>query len=212
MIISSWSAVYILMLTLLIFWIVYKKRQYISYRVSDFFSRDELFTFSKPVEATDNFLVICAMLILTCASLGIIVSGMSNIYNKFDGEGSGAGMAVKVTGGSLIFFICKGCIYSIINWVFFSSERNRRWIKSYFFITGAFAFVLYPFALIELFAGFNFKLLSGILIFIFITYEISLFYKLSVNFRVRSYGILLIFLYLCALELLPALLVWQNVR
>ena len=210
--VSSWTAMSLVVLTVMVFVIVYRQRQYVSYRIRDFFSRDELYTFSRPLAVSNNYFAMVSLLLLTCCSLGLIVSGMTAYFPSLSQLGSGFGLGLKVAWWSLLFFVLKGIVYSVINWVFFRHDQNVRWVSSYFFLTGVFSFLLYPFSLIELYAGLSPKLLTLILLFIFITYEILLFYKLIVNFRAKKYGYLLIFLYFCAVELLPALFVWQKIR
>lgn len=209
---SSWTAMSLVVLTVMVFIIVYRQRQYVAYRLRDFFSRDELYTFSRPQSVSNNYFAMASLLLLTCCSLGLIVSGLTMYYPAVGRLGSGFSLGMKAAVWTLVFFIVKGIVYGVINWVFFRHEQNVRWMSSYFFLTGAFSFLLYPFALIELYAGLSGKLLTVILLFIFISYEILLFYKLNVNFRAKRYGYLLIFLYFCAVELLPALIVWQKFR
>ena len=211
---SSWTAVSLVVLTVMVFIIVYRQRQYVAYRLRDFFSRDELFTFSRPQAVSNNYFAMVSLLLLSCCSLGLIVSGLVSYYPSVGllaGNGSGFKLGLHVVWWSLLFFVLKGVVYGLINWVFFRHEQNVRWVSSYFFLTGVFSFLLYPFALIELYAGLSRKLLTVILLFLFISYEILLFYKLIVNFRAKRYGYLLIFLYFCAVELLPALFVWQKI-
>lgn len=209
---SSWTAVSLVVLTVMVFIIVYRQRQYVAYRLRDFFSRDELYTFSRPQSVSNNYFAMGSLLLLSCCSLGLIVSGLPMYYPVVGQMGSGFHLGLKVAWWSLLFFLLKGLVYGLVNWVFFRHEQNVRWVSSYFFLTGVFSFLLYPFALIELYAGLSRKLLTVILLFLFITYEILLFYKLIVNFRAKRYGYLLIFLYFCAVELLPALFVWQKIR
>lgn len=216
---SSWTVSFVLVLTVMVFVIIYRHRQYIAYRIRDFFSPEELYTFSKPQAVANNYFTLITLLLLTCCSLGLIVSVHSTIYHGGAGQtihdvsqNPGLGLAFKVSALVLLFFLIKGILYTIINWVFFRHDLNARWISSFFFLTGVFSFLLYPFALIELFAGFPEKLLTLILLFLFILYEILLFYKLIVNFKAKKHGFLLIFLYFCAVEVLPALLIMQKIR
>ncbi len=209
---SSWTAMSLVVLTVMVFVIMYRQRQYVAYRLRDFFSRDELYSFSRPQAVSNNYFAMGSMLLLTCCSLGLIVSGLPMYYPSVGQLGSGFSLGLKVAWWSLVFFLLKGLVYVVVNWVFFRDEQNVRWVSSYFFLTGVFSFLLYPFSLIELYAGLSRKLLTVILLFVFISYEILLFYKLIVNFRAKRYGYLLIFLYFCAVELLPALLVWQKIR
>jgi hypothetical protein len=216
---TSWTVTFVLALTVMVFVIIYRQRQYIAYRIRDFFSPEELYTFSKPQAVSNNYFTLTTLLLLTCCSLGLILSVHSTIYH--DGEllampnesqSAGLSLALKTSALIFLFFIVKGILYALINWVFFRHDLNVRWNSSFFFLTGVFCFLLYPFALIELFARFPEKLLTLILLFLFILYEILLFYKLIVNFKAKKHGVLLFFLYFCAVEVLPALLVLQKIR
>ena len=125
---------------------------------------------------------------------------------------SGLFLTMKVCGMVLLFVIFKAVIYALVNWLFFRREQNMKWMQSYFFINSSFAFLFFPFALMLLFVGISEKILSFSLVILFISYEILLLYKQITNFKANKSGILLIFLYFCTVELLPALFVWKNIH
>ncbi len=106
-------------------------------------------------------------------------------------------------------FVLKSLLYYCVNWVFFSYERNIRWMSSFFLMTSLSAFLLYPLAVLAVFTEVGQTIIIFCLILVSILYEILLFYKLCVNFRVKKYGFLLIFLYFCTVELLPIMTLWH---
>lgn len=217
---SSWIGIDILLVTAVLFILVYRERQYLLFRLREFFSSDNRFFFNKSYSGSNKAGVIAVLMLVMSNSLGLVVSGIANLYPRLFNmissesvyETSGLMLAMKVMGMVLLFVIIKGAIYWLVNWVFFRVDANVKWMQSYFYITAAFSFVLFPFSLIELFVGMSEKLLSICIVILFISYEILLLYKLIVNFKANKYGILLIFLYFCSVELLPALFVWKNIH
>jgi len=109
----------------------------------------------------------------------------------------------------MIFVYGKAWIYTIVNWVFFDSERRRDWIHAYFLVTSLTAFVFYPLALVDLFFENSTTIVIPCVIFMLVLYELLLFYKLNSNFKSKKYGFLLIFLYFCSVELMPAFVLWR---
>ena len=63
----------------------------------------------------------------------------------------------------------------------------------------------YLIAVLDVFSDLAHEIVIGGAILVVILYEVLLFYKLIVNFRVRKYGYMFIFLYFCSVELLPTL-------
>ena len=114
--------------------------------------------------------------------------------------------------GTLMFFVfvyLRAVIYQIVNWTFFDHERIRRWINGFFLVTELEAYAFYVVALMSVFPHFDVKsvIISSILI-VFV-YELLLLYKLIVNFTNNFYGVLLIILYFCSVELMPIALAWH---
>ncbi|NLV53442.1 MAG: DUF4271 domain-containing protein [Bacteroidales bacterium] len=112
----------------------------------------------------------------------------------------GAGVLICVG-----FVYLKAGLYSLVNWTFFNTESNKRWLKDYLLLTALTAFIFYPIALIDIFFPHLSKFVIGGIMLILFLYEILLFYKLIINFRIRNYGYILFFLYFCSVELMPAL-------
>ncbi|MBO7581309.1 MAG: DUF4271 domain-containing protein [Bacteroidaceae bacterium] len=114
-----------------------------------------------------------------------------------------------------VFIYTKSCLYSIVNWTFFSREPSRKWMSGYLLMTSLTAFLFYPLALLNVFAHLSHEIVIWSAILVVILYELLLFYKLIANFKVKKYGYMLIFLYFCSVELLPTLVfghlaVWYS--
>ncbi len=218
--INTWIAIDILVVTAILFVLIYKERQFLVFKLREFFSSDNRFFSQQSFSGSNKMGVLAILTVVVANSIGLIFTGISNLYPELfniltsigDNGEFGFGMMVKVTGMVILFVLIKAMMYVVINWVFFRLETNVKWMQAYAFITAAFAFVFYPFALMVLFVGLSTKILLICLVILFISYEILILYKQFVNFKANKYGFLLIFLYFCTVELMPALFVWKNIH
>ena len=119
----------------------------------------------------------------------------------------GAGYAVYM---ALVY--AKAWLYMLVNWTFFDKEKGKRWMGGYLLMTALVPLLFYPLALMEVFAHLSSEMVTISVILVVILYEILLFYKTLVNFRMRKYGYLLNILYFCSVELMPALVVGHLIR
>lgn len=111
----------------------------------------------------------------------------------------------------LLFIYAKVVIYAVVNWVFYTPEQSRQWLRGYLLATSMLAYFCYPFSLLSLFSDFNQQIVIWCFVFVSFLYESVLLFKLFVNFRGKNYGIMLIFLYFCSVELIPTLIIWHFV-
>lgn len=101
------------------------------------------------------------------------------------------------------YFLFKAGIYQWINWVFFDGKKNEQWNKSILFITAMEGVLLAPFVLLHVFGGLSLQFaLIGVASVIFLA-KILTFYKCYLIFFQRLGAIMQIFLYFCALEMIP---------
>ena len=103
------------------------------------------------------------------------------------------------------YIIIKLTLYNIINWIFFNKETTTRWASDYCFITAMLAYIFFPLSMLKVFFRLSDHILHPIVLIVFLCYVIFLFLKSCVNFRPKNNGYLLLFLYLCTLEILPVL-------
>ena len=217
---NSWIAVDILIVTAVLFVLVYKERQFLGFKLREFFSSDNRFFSTQSYSGTNKIGVMVVLVLIMSNAIGLIVTGIASLYPELfdalsseeDVDTAGLSLTIKVTAMITLFVVVKGLFYAVVNWVFFRVDTNAKWIQAYFFITSAFAFVFFPFALMVLFVGLKQNVLLFLFIILFITYEILVLYKLFANFKPNKYGFLLIFLYFCTVEVMPALFAWKNVH
>ena len=102
----------------------------------------------------------------------------------------------------------KYWIYKFVNWVFFHSQKNEQWNRSWRLLTASEGMMLFPAVLLVVY--FDLPLPSAFVytIFIIILTKILIFYKSFTIFFSQSTIHLQIILYFCALELMPAVASW----
>ncbi len=112
-----------------------------------------------------------------------------------------------------LMLILKRAIYDVVNNILFSQAQAREWRDSYFFTLQLLPFMLLPLAgTIILAPALSSIIFSGYLLFVGIICLIMLFIRcFNIIFNEKSY-FLDIFLYLCAIELLPLGLMWRAIH
>ena len=179
-------------------------------RLKDFFSGERKFAQAvtpSNIGSVRHTIVLTAIL---CLSLSLIcVSRTKNVALVQEYGLSVTQLTVVLFVGLYGFLYLKGLAYLVINWVFFDAQRNHIFISAYFFLTSLLAFFVFPVSLLDVFGGFHSRIVTFCLLFLLILYEFFLFFKLFTNFKTKKHGYVLIFLYLCAVEIVPILLIWH---
>ena len=109
-------------------------------------------------------------------------------------------------GVSIGVYLLKIGVLNSINWVFFDHSQMVSWRQSYtncIMLSGIPMFVL---AIVSVFLELSQRGLTILLLLCIITLEICLFFKAFHIFCAKKYGVLLLIVYLCTLELMPLLL------
>jgi len=112
------------------------------------------------------------------------------------------------TGVFIGYFVLKTLLYSFVNNVFFDSKKNQLWIWTHTFIVALQGLSLYPVVVLQVYFNLPLQNVAYYFIFVIVLAKILTFYKCWVIFF-RQIGIYLqIILYLCALEIIPLLILW----
>lgn len=113
------------------------------------------------------------------------------------------------TGVCLVYIILKWLIYSFLGWVFLDRGLSDMWLESYSTIIYYVGFVLFPFVLLLVYFDLNtdFMVIIGLGFIIFA--KLLIFYKWLKFFFKKIYGLLLLILYFCALEIIPCFIYYQ---
>ena len=112
---------------------------------------------------------------------------------------------------ALLYLFWKWVTYSFLGWIFFDGNRTSLWMESYSTLLYYLGFALFPFALFHVY--FDLSLLATVIIGLFLMFftKILMFYKWIKLFCNNLYGVLLLILYFCALEIIPCFIVYRGV-
>lgn len=190
--------------------ILYRSRYYFISRIKDFFASKRQYSDEHLGDSSNEGYNIFLLDSISALSISLILFDMLADMLRFNPV---LGIPYWLIGAGyvalMVFVYAKAFIYSLVNWVFFDSERRKNWMRAYSLLTPLTAFIFYPLALVDLFFENSSEIVILCVIFVVFVYELLLFYKLNSNFRSGEYGFLLIFLYFCSVEVMPALVLWR---
>lgn len=202
-----------LILALLVFIItIGRSKHYFTYKTKDFFTEKRRYTDESIRANSSEAWGILTLTAITCLSVSTL------LYKWLVDMGAAdtmLGMPYATLGlcflASAAMVGLKAVLYAAVNWVFFPGSKSRKWLSAYFLLTALASVMLLPITLITAFHNFPLTKVTPLLAGVLILYEILLFYKLRCNFNARKSGLLLIFLYFCAVEVMPALTAWSLI-
>lgn len=113
------------------------------------------------------------------------------------------------TGVCLVYIILKWLLYSFLGWIFFDRSTTDMWLESYSTIIYYLGFVLFPFVLFLIYFDLNTEIMVIIGVGLIIFAKLLMFYKWLKFFFNNIYGLLLLILYFCALEIIPCFIYYQ---
>ena len=108
----------------------------------------------------------------------------------------------------LTYFLLKGIVYSLVNNVFFGGKKNRHFLSTLLFVTSVEGVAIYPIVLLQVFFEFPVHTAIYSIVFVLIICKMVTFYKSWTIFFRQNAVFLQIFLYFCALEIVPMLTLW----
>lgn len=109
---------------------------------------------------------------------------------------------------TVAYFIAKGLVYTIVNNVFFSGQKNVQYIKSLLFLTAIEGVLLYPAVLLQAYFQLNKESLAVYVFSVVTLVKILTFYKCYKIFFVQKGSFIHLIVYLCALEIAPLAALW----
>lgn len=189
--------------------IVHRSHNTLRSRLRDFFSNKRRFSDERVNENSNESLNIFLLTSISALSLTVIyIDDLADFYQFGAITLPPYWLYAAGYAACMLFIHAKAMLYAVVNWVFFDRESSHRWLSDYLLLTSLTAFVLYPISLIDVFQAYSHAVVTTGVILVAAFYEILLFYKLFVNFKAKKYGYLLLFLYFCSVELMPALVLW----
>jgi hypothetical protein len=110
------------------------------------------------------------------------------------------------------FYLLKQAMYIAVGSVFATPDQYRIWRTGYSAATGLWGVSLYIPVLWISFIGSHERIAAIMFAALFIAWRLSIIYKSIRIFNIKSIGILYISLYLCALEILPLLFLFEGIK
>lgn len=187
-----------------------KNKKGIVQRIRDFFLNKERSSLFSQGLASQSALIVYFS-IQTALLLGVFfLNFFYDLHINFIDDNNSLiilGIYTSIIG---IYLLFKQVIYRFIAWMFFDSKQHELWLISYNTLVAFFSFILYPSLLFIIYFDleFNYVILLGLSLFFIM--KLLMFYKWINLFLNDIYGLLRLFLYFCALEILPCLIVYQG--
>ena len=120
-------------------------------------------------------------------------------------------LLLSIYAASVLALMCvKWIFYNLVNWTFFEKSQRKRWIVSYFDLSGACGLALFSLALVTVYFDLPLKTSLTFVLSVLACSKILLFYKSIRNFFNHFHGVLHLILYFCALEIAPLLFLWKG--
>lgn len=190
--------------------VLYHSRHVLAFRFKTFFTTRRVYSTENANENKSETLGILSLSCVGALSLGIMFYYCLSVQYQFPSYFEKPHWVLALS--SVAFFVLlylRALVYSIVNWVFFEGNSRHRWNVGYFLLASLSSYVFYTIAVASVFFHLEIKSVTLCVLFVYVLYEILHLYKLFVNFKFKSYGALLIFLYFCSVEMLPLMLIWR---
>ena len=106
------------------------------------------------------------------------------------------------------YFLVKMLLYTVVNGVFFGLKRNGQWMKSLLFIISLEGVLLFPAILLQAYFDLEMQKVAIYCAGVLILMKMLTIYKCYIIFFRQNVFPLQIFLYFCALEMIPLFAFW----
>jgi hypothetical protein len=110
----------------------------------------------------------------------------------------------------LAYLIFKWIVYFCLGQVFFDWTKVRLWMESYSILVYSLGFVLFPIILLMVYLDLSIIYVIIVGYLLVATIKLLMFYKWIKLFSINVYGLLLLFLYFCAIEIAPLFLFYEG--
>lgn len=110
---------------------------------------------------------------------------------------------------SIIYIIFKWAVYSFIGWIFNTPQRTKDWLEIYCTILYYLGIILYIFVLLIVYSDIAVNTILYTLLGLLILTKCLILYRCGKFFPNKVYGHILLFLYFCALEIIPYAILYR---
>lgn len=111
-----------------------------------------------------------------------------------------------------VYFLLKAIVYNLAGWVFFDSGKNEQWNKTILFLTAIEGVALFPVVVLQVY--FRTEMSTTLIYSLIVAFIVKIltFYKCYSIFFKRMGVFLQIFLYFCALEIVPLIVLFGSLE
>ncbi|MBR2863551.1 MAG: DUF4271 domain-containing protein [Bacteroidaceae bacterium] len=183
--------------------------RFLSDNIKDFFylrQSKNLFTDRHDTELRGHIFLI----LQSCFLLGILYTNyVQECQNDLFIQTTPHKILGLAIGTCSLFVVGKVLLYKFVNNVFFSYNQSALWYNIYYLSVLALGFGLLPLTLLVVYFDLDYSTLQFLFVCILATVKILLFYKCFQIFFNYKFGSVHLFLYFCALEILPLFVFWK---
>lgn len=201
----------LLICLLLLAYSINKTRRQLLQQTKNFFFPPRLKSTS---DATENSIEGSArryMYLQLCLLCSVMLFGYSqNKFDNFLGQLSPRMLLTYYVSGFAAYLLIKRLLVLFVNWIFFPKNKRKVWNDIYSYIISVESIILFPLALAYVYFQISYEKTIVLFIFILITIKLLLAFKTYFIFFRKSYGHFHLFVYLCALEVMPLLAIWRT--
>ena len=207
---DDWITGIILFIFLTGVFIIHRSKKFFRLQAKNFFfPSNEMQNASSQETCIEPDASFLTTLVLSMMGSIILFGYMQYEMDIFFGPWSPYVLLGLLIAGWLLYFFVKRTVYSLTNWVFFNKQQRRFFNEAYSFLLSLEAVLLFPALLVTIYFKFPLRYcLFGILGLVILV-KLLLSYKCFTIFFRNLFGGLLLFVYLCALEMAPLAIIWR---
>ena len=151
------------------------------------------------------FLVLQTCLLI---AIGYFIYSKASVSDTFTIEQY---QVISIYAGMVMgYMILKALLYSMTGWLFFDKKKNEQWLKAYLFLLSLEGVLLFPDVMLLSYFDLSLQIAVIYALIVFGLVKILSFYKSYLIFFKRNGMFLQIFLYFCALEVVPLFALWGG--
>lgn len=191
-------------------YVLARSKKFLSQQVKDFILHRERTSIFASSTATDmRYLLL--LILQTCVLGGVCFFNYFNdVQPVLMSHVNPHLILAMYVGVCLVYLLFKWVMYSFIGWIFFDKNKTSIWLESYSTLIYYLGFTLFPFVLLLVYFDLRISFLVPIALILVIFTKILMFYKWLKLFLSNIYGVFLLILYFCALEIVPCLILYQG--
>ena len=200
----------LLLCMLLLTFVFNKMRKMLHQQAKDFFYKPKEHKSSNSVESVIRKYSRLSFVMLLCFLGGLVMFSYAQQHlHFFPTDVSSSTLLSIFVGSFVIYFLVKHLLSAFVNWIFFPKSKQKLWREGETYLISVETLFLFPLILVVVFLSPKVENIAIVFLTILLTIKFLLAFKTYQIFFNKSYCLLHLFMYLCALELMPLLALWR---